>query len=246
MKNQISILMYHQVGNFSSIKSHKAVYCHYRRFALQMRYLHAFGYNVISLDQALEGLRGKSKIPSKAVVLTFDDGFENFYYYALPVLKKYNYPAIVYLVSNYIGAKAAWLEADRFESPLLNKKHILELHKQRIDFGAHSASHKRLTHLEAPDRKQEIYKCKKDLENLFGKEIRHFCYPYGDYNLKVMETVREAGFQSAATCLRATATSEFDFFELPRKAISYGDTLSGFWWKLHIKHKPKTTPLRWR
>jgi peptidoglycan/xylan/chitin deacetylase (PgdA/CDA1 family) len=208
-----------------------------------MRYLYAFGYNVINIDRALTLLQEKDEIPAKTVVLTFDDGFESFYYNAYPLLKKFNFPAIVYLVSRYIGAKASWLDFDRGEAPLMQKKHLLELHKKGIDFGAHSVSHKRLTHLKPSEQDQEIYESKKDLENIFGQEIKHFCYPYGDYNLQVMERVRKAGFHSAVTCLRASACSDFDHHELPRKAISFGDTLPGFWWKLHMKHKPKTEPL---
>ncbi|MEZ5582014.1 MAG: polysaccharide deacetylase family protein [Candidatus Competibacteraceae bacterium] len=92
----LSILMYHQVGEFRSPKTHRAGFCHSRQFRAQMAYLKRFGYRVISLRQALDGLFYGAELPERAVVLTFDDGYENFHQNAFPVLQKYNFPAISY------------------------------------------------------------------------------------------------------------------------------------------------------
>ena len=65
--NHISILMYHQVGDFPRMDAHRSTYCHYRRFAAQMAYLHRFGYHVLRLGDALDALRGARPIPPSVV-----------------------------------------------------------------------------------------------------------------------------------------------------------------------------------
>ncbi len=76
--NRISILMYHQVGRFRPMRSHRANYCDAGRFARQMRLIARLGYRVIDLDTALDCLAGRRPTPKRAAVLTFDDAYENF------------------------------------------------------------------------------------------------------------------------------------------------------------------------
>jgi peptidoglycan/xylan/chitin deacetylase (PgdA/CDA1 family) len=229
----ISILMYHQVGDFRSMASHRSTYCHYRRFAAQMAYLSRFGYHVLRLDEALSALQGERAIPSRTVVLTFDDGYENFHQYAFPVLRRYGFPAIVYLVSSLIGKPAEWFARDgRDTPPLMGRKRILELRREGIAFGSHGRSHVKLAEVMPEHAREEVYHSKAELEALLGEEVRHFCYPYGSYNSAVVEAVRTAGYCSAVTCDRAVATAASDPLRLPRKAIAYGDSLLGYFWKL--------------
>ncbi|HQN41198.1 MAG TPA: hypothetical protein PK724_03680, partial [Pseudomonadales bacterium] len=69
--------------------------------------------------------------------------------------------------------------------------------------------------------------------------IDHFCYPYGSHSPTVVEQARQAGYRTAVTCVRAAARPGWDWLQLPRKAISYGDTLAGFAFKLAFKNEPK-------
>lgn len=222
------------------MQAHRSTYCHYKRFASQMAWLHRFGYRVLDMDTVLASLQGKQKIPARAVALTFDDGYENFYEYAYPVLQAYNFPAMVYLISERIGQNAEWFADDgRDTPPLMTRKRIRQLRKAGIDFGSHAARHVKLAEVDHAIAKDEIHGSKASLELLLDEEIRHFCYPYGSHNPELVEEVRRAGYASAVSCQRAAATSEFDAMALPRKAISYGDSLAGFFWKLTMKDKPK-------
>ena len=123
---KISILMYHQVGDFSRPAAHRANYCHVRRFKAQMAWLHRFGYRVIGLAEAMRCLRGEQPMPRHGVVLTFDDGFQNFYDYAFPVLKRYGFPSTVFLVADLLGEKSEWLAAEKREVPLMDLETIRE------------------------------------------------------------------------------------------------------------------------
>jgi peptidoglycan/xylan/chitin deacetylase (PgdA/CDA1 family) len=240
----ISILMYHQVGDFAPMRGHRSTYCHYKRFAAQMAYLHRFRYNVIRLDAAVEMLEGRAPVPPCAVVLTFDDGYENFYQYAWPELKRYGFPATVYLLSGHLGRKAEWFARDGRATPeLMSAVRVRELDRAGIDFGSHGVSHVKLAEVSVEKAREEITRSRIELADVLGHDVRHFCYPYGSVNPEVVEIAREAGYRSAVTCVRALATPGWDLLTLPRKAISFGDSLFGYAWKLHVKNKPKADPL---
>jgi peptidoglycan/xylan/chitin deacetylase (PgdA/CDA1 family) len=239
--------MYHQVGDFAPMPAHRSTYCHYRRFQRQMAFLRRFRFNVLSLDEALACLYGEQPVPPRAVVLTFDDGYENFYQYAWPVLERYGFPSMVYLLSGMLGQPSEWFAEDGRETPpLMSPERILQLRKLGVDFGSHGVSHARLAEVDAQTVQREVTESKAQLEQLLGEAVRHFCYPFGSHDRAAVDAVQAAGYASAVTCLRAAATPAFDPLLLPRKAISYGDSLAGYVWKLAMKNRPKQAPLRWR
>jgi peptidoglycan/xylan/chitin deacetylase (PgdA/CDA1 family) len=236
----ISILMYHQVGVFHSPRSHRSTFCHVERFRAQMAYLHRLRYRVLTLSAALETLARGTEPPSRAVVLTFDDGYQNFRQHAFPVLERYEFPATVFLVSGLLGSNARWLEADgRYGPPLMDRDTLRELNSRNVQFGGHGVSHCRLSRAAPDQMRREVTDSKAALEDLLGEEVRHFCYPYGDFDARVRQTVREAGYRAALTCIRGAATAADDPYVLPRKGISYGDNLIGYAWKLHMKNRKK-------
>lgn len=241
----IQILMYHQVGDFKPMKTHRATYCDHRRFARQMAWLKLGGYTVMRLDDALRALRGEIATPKRAVVLTFDDAYENFYEYAFPVLQRHGFPAMVYALSGFLGKPASWLAADGHPTPpLMSKSRLRELRLAGIDIGSHSHSHVRLAEQSTDRIRAEALQSKVELEDALGERIDHFCYPYGSHDLRCVEAVAEAGYLSGVTCERASATPEDDPLTLPRKAVAWGDSLVGVWWKMHMKNDPKRPPIR--
>ncbi|MCP4681366.1 MAG: polysaccharide deacetylase family protein [Desulfobacterales bacterium] len=241
---KISILMYHQVGVFSNPKTHRATFCHVRRFKAQMAYLRHFGYDVISLQEALDALfeagPEDGADQGHSVVLTFDDGYRNFMENAFPVLRKYDFPSTVFLVAGLLGKTAEWLARDgRFAPDMLDIEAVREMRAENVTLGSHTMTHPCLTRVDSAQRTRELRESKALLEDLLGEEIRHFCYPGGDFNAVVVEEARAAGYASGLTCIRGAATSGDDPLILPRKAISFGDSLIGYFWKLHMKHKKK-------
>jgi peptidoglycan/xylan/chitin deacetylase (PgdA/CDA1 family) len=237
---KVSILMYHQVGEFPRPAAHRATFCHIRRFTAQMAYIHRLGYAVISLRDALAGLFGHRSLPRHAVVLTFDDGYQNFRDHAFNVLRRYGFPATVFLVSGLLGKNTRWLADDgRVAYKLMDRNTIRQLQRENLTFGSHTLSHPKLTRVSPQRRTDEIFRSKADLEDLLGEEVKYFSYPDGDFDDDVVATVREAGYKAAVSCVRGSATASDNLFALPRKAISFGDSLVGFFWKLHMKHKKK-------
>lgn len=232
--------MYHQVGRFAPMREHRATYCDHRRFAAQMHLLKHLGYSVLGMDDVVACLSGEKPIPPRAVALTFDDGYVNFYEYAFPILHELDFPAIVYLIADKIGGRADWLSEDgHLAAPLMDWPMIRELHAAGIHFGSHGMRHIRLAG-QAPEIVQkEMNDSRRRLEDGLGAPILHFCYPYGSHDIPAINLAHAAGYKSAVTCQRARATPSFDLLALPRKAIAFGDDLFGFFWKLAFKHAPK-------
>ncbi|MCW5620729.1 MAG: polysaccharide deacetylase family protein [Burkholderiales bacterium] len=233
----VSILMYHQVGRFKRPKAHRSLYCDVDRFAAQMAYLKYAGYRVLSLEQARLGLFQEGDLPPRSVVLTFDDGYQNFADYAWPILRRHGFTATVFLVSTALGRQAPWLSQE--EAPLMDASTIRMLRAEGASFGSHTRTHRRLSTLSEEEMHDEIFNSRIEIEQLLGEPVPDFCYPYGDYDRRSRDLVIEAGYRTGLTCIRGSANVSDNAYELTRKAISYGDNLVGFFWKLHMKHRRK-------
>jgi peptidoglycan/xylan/chitin deacetylase (PgdA/CDA1 family) len=240
--------MYHQVGRFRPMRSHRANYCDAGRFARQMRLIARLGYRVIDLDTALDCLAGRQPTPRRAAVLTFDDAYDNFADSALPVLRRHGFPATVYAISGWLGRRAEWFAKDpgREQPGLMSAERLRQIHAAGIAVGSHTVNHVKLADTPPEQQSRELADSKAALEDVLGDEVRHLCYPYGSFDLPAVLAARQAGYASATTCLRGAATSSDHPLALPRKAISYGDNLIGFWWKLRVKNAPKPALSEWR
>ena len=242
----VQILMYHRVGHFPGrVKAHGALYCHLPRFRAQMSMFRRLGYKVIGLDQAVAGLQGLQPLPPRPLVLTFDDAYVDFLEHAAPVLLEHGYPATVSAVSGLVGATSIWDEGVGPEpAALMNAAQLREVQALGFTLGSHSKTHLRLA--QQPDARliAETRDSRSALQDLLGRSVDHFCYPYGSHDLRAVEAVAAAGYRSATTCVRAAATAQDDPLTLPRKAVSRGDDLFGVAWKLLFKNRPKQPPIR--
>lgn len=243
---QVQILMYHRVGHFPGrVKAHGALYCHLPRFRAQMRLFKVLGYSVVSLDDAAAGLRGEIALPPRPLVLTFDDAYVDFLDNAAPVLKAHGYPATVYAVSGLIGTTSSWDAGVGPEpAPLMNAAQLREVQDLGFTIGSHSKSHLRLAQQDDACILAEARDSKRALEDLLGRRVDHFCYPYGSHDLRAVNAAAEAGYLTGTTCVRAAATPADDLLTLPRKAVSRGDDVFGVAWKLLTKNIPKHPQIR--
>jgi peptidoglycan/xylan/chitin deacetylase (PgdA/CDA1 family) len=243
---QVQILMYHRVGHFPGrVKAHGALYCHLPRFRAQMKMFRLLGYSVISLDDAAAGLRGEIALPPRPLVLTFDDAYVDFLANAAPVLKAHGYPATVYAVSGLIGTTSSWDAGVGPEpAPLMNAAQLREVQDMGFTIGSHSKSHLRLAQQDDACIAAETRDSKTALEDLLGRRVDHFCYPYGSHDLRAVQAAAAAGYVTGTTCVRAAATPAEDLLALPRKAVSRGDDVFGVAWKLLTKNVAKGPQVR--
>jgi len=199
-RHSIPILMYHSISDDDESRSHP----YYRTgtsprtFALQMEQLHLAGYQTCSPAQAVAQLRAKTAKASKQVVITFDDGYSDFYKKAFPSLNQFSFSATVYLPTAYIG-----------ESPLqfkgrdcLTWSEVRELENEGILFGSHTVTHPQLSGLSKDAVKMEITDSRKAIEDKTGHAVDSFAYPYAfpqadsDFRKMLRDTLVTAGYSN--------------------------------------------------
>jgi peptidoglycan/xylan/chitin deacetylase (PgdA/CDA1 family) len=182
-----------------------------------MRYLHTEGYAVVTLRELAVLLEANAALPAKTVVLTFDDGFRNFYTEAFTVMSQYGFRATVFLVSDYAGKHNDWPgnPPQLPRSELLSWEEIRELHRYDIEFGSHTRTHPDLTKLGHKEARFEIRDSKRAIGEKLGREPVTFAYPFGRSNGDVREIVEDNFRVACSTNLGFVRPSNYAFL-LPR------------------------------
>jgi peptidoglycan/xylan/chitin deacetylase (PgdA/CDA1 family) len=219
-KYVVPILMYHRFGYEGG-----SLFVTPENFEKQMAYLKNNGYQVISLDELVEGIKNNRKFNHKTVVITIDDGYEDNFTYAYPLLKQYEFPATIFIIANFISK----------EKDFMNWDEVKIMSQNNISFGAHAKSHIYLPSIKDKDTLwDEIAGAKRLIEKRTGKTVSYFCYPIGGFTEKIKLIVKKAGFQGACTTNRGFARLNKDVYELKRIKVKNSDTNKpfSFWAKL--------------
>jgi peptidoglycan/xylan/chitin deacetylase (PgdA/CDA1 family) len=199
----VPIINYHEVG--PNVRADNFLNVTVENFEAQMSFLKQHKYNVISLDELVSAIIKRKPLAHNSVVLTFDDGYANNYQYAFPILKKYGFPATIFIAVRLVGKKN-----------YLTWKQIKEMEKSGIVFGSQTLNHAYLPDLSPGRQKKEIYASKKIIERHLGHGINHFCYPRGGFSNEIKELVKRAGYASACTTNRGYHRFNRDVYELKR------------------------------
>lgn len=216
----VPILMYHHIDGAN--KNTDSPNVSKENFAKEMELIHKKGYNVISLDSLVDATLNKERLPRNSVVITFDDGYKDNYTNAYPALKKYSFPATMFIITGKIGQKeyVSWDD-------------ILEMSKNNISFGAHSRYHRYLPDLDEEEVRKSVVESKKDLEEKLGAEVKYFCYPLGGFSDRIIKIVREAGYKGACTTNKGDGKLNNSVFALKRiKMKDYDIVTWNLWRKL--------------
>ncbi|MDO8638046.1 MAG: polysaccharide deacetylase family protein [Candidatus Daviesbacteria bacterium] len=217
---RVPILFYHYIGNNPNpadlVRNNLSVSPD--KFDEQMRYLKENGYNSISLDTLYPSLRGQTTLPSKPVVLTFDDGYIDFYTNAYPILLKYGLHATVFIPTNLMnqGYYLSWNQIREMSGSGL------------IHFGAHGLNHWHLTSLPSLLAESEIVQSKKILQDILGIPINFIAYPYGSVNENVINITKKAGYMGALGTWANKIQSEGTIYDMPRLRVGGGASLETF------------------
>lgn len=176
----------------------KGLYLGRKLFARQLAELRAAGWNSTTLDTVCAG--GRIAESTRRIVLSFDDGFRSVLEHALEPLREHRFQAMQFIVADRIGQRNEWdLASGEIPEPLMDSAQIRDWLAAGHQIGSHTLSHPFLTRAPRERAREEISSSKKSLEDKFGVAVRHFCYPYGDWNPEVRELVAEAGYQTACT-----------------------------------------------
>lgn len=190
-------------------------------FAEQVEWLRD-NTRIASLGEIVSALASHSPLPERTVVLTFDDGFRDFYTTAAPLLHRCGLPATVFLPTGYCGRTNGWPGQPAWvdQQPLLSWEQVAELARQGFSFGAHSVSHPVLTKLPVVEAQLEIIQCKTQIQERVGQPVEFFCYPYGRWNPTVRNMINQHYKGACATIARAISPGS-DRFALPRADAHY-------------------------
>ena len=222
---EVPILMYHRFGYDQS-----TLFVTPENFDRQMAYLKNKGYDVISLDELVEGIKDRKKFNHNTVAITIDDGYKDNFIYAYPVLKKYRFPATIFIVTDLIGKGSIGKE-----KKFLNWDEVIAMSKDRISFGGHTKTHFYLgLVIDENIALEEISGSKKAIEQKIGMPVDYFCYPFGGFNERAKELVAKAGYKGACTTNRGFARFNSDVYELKRIKVTNNDATKpfSFWAKL--------------
>lgn len=154
--------------------------------------------SVVPLEDALERLDDRGRLPRGTTALTFDDGFEGLHQHALPTLLRYGLPATVFLVAETLtegGRAVDWVDTPPpWPLKTLSRGQVLEMRDAGIRFGSHSFSHRVLTRLEQEGCREDLYRSREVLEELLDEPVRTLAYPRGAHDRAVREATAAAGF----------------------------------------------------
>jgi peptidoglycan/xylan/chitin deacetylase (PgdA/CDA1 family) len=235
MASGIPILMYHKVGAEVQTKADTFLNVSARDFARQMRLLQRMGFRGVTQAEAASRLRSGSP-GEKLVCVTFDDGHQNVFDHAAPVLDSLGWPATVFVPTAYVGGRNDWdRETGKPLLPIMDWDALRTLQDRGWEMAGHTRSHPHLDQLPDAEAAIEIAQGRRDIEERLGKAERTFCYPFGGLNERTPGLVQKAGFTAACTTKSGLGRPSTDPFLLPRVKVAYRDGLLGFFYRLRIR-----------
>lgn len=221
-KSGILVLNYHSIGSNSKFS------LNINEFEKQIIFLKN-NYEIISLDE-IEKNKNYKKIN---IIITFDDGYEDNFLYAFPILKKYSVPATIFLVSDFVFDRQEGAIWNGYPGlPFLNKEQILKMEKDQIKFGSHSKTHRKMSSLQNEEFKSEIVSSKNIIEKELFVDVNSFAFPFGqkkdigNFDNKIF---KNNGYKKV--CITKWGINKFnkiDLFNLKRIAINPEDTMFDF------------------
>lgn len=209
----VPILTYHKFttgrGDLTTVNE--------KAFEEQMKYLEAKGYSVITLDEFFDFLDLNRTIPLKSVVITADDGWRSFYDIAFPILRKYGYPATLFVYTDFVGKSQLDWDALR------------EMNRNGIDIQSHTKTHRYLDRRTGGESyrdyveavKKELIESARIIRKNLNSDVKYVAYPYGETNHLVSALLYKLNFRGGLTVERAGASALSNRFRINRSMV-YG------------------------
>jgi peptidoglycan/xylan/chitin deacetylase (PgdA/CDA1 family) len=249
----VPILMYHSIS--ANIEVHRSAYFHTctdpQVFREHIAFLARNGYRAIGLGEAVRRLEDDIDTGEKQVVLTFDDGFEDFYTDAFPILSTHGYTATVFLPTAFIGNTSR-----RFNgTSCLTWSQVRELRGAGIEFGSHTVTHPQLRTLRTVDIQRELRSSKEQIEEQLGGLAASFSYPYafpeedGAFRQRLRDMLAESGYENGVSTIIGTTGRCDDRFLMRRLPLNSSDDLrllgakldGGYDWLHGLQYAAKVT-----
>ncbi len=205
--NYASVIMYHRFGDsrYPSTNIKKEQFLKHINELLKPK------YNVIDIDQALQAINNIKLIKDKSIVITIDDAYSSVYDYAWPIFKKYNLPFTLFVSTDVIDNKTPGY---------MSWEEIRNLRDHGVTIGSQTKSHPHMYKISKQEIIDELKISNKRFIDEIGSTPKIFAYPYGEYNLEVIDQVKLNGFIAAFGQHSGVAHKSLGLYELPRFAMN--------------------------
>ena len=189
---RVPVLMYHRIGIAppGASQTTRGLTVAPADFAAQMRWLKRHGYHAITQHRLYAALIDGAPLPSRPIVISFDDGYRDVLEHAAPVLRRLDLPAIVYVITE----RAVPTRSSFLTWPMMRR-----LERDGFEIGSHTVSHAELTSLPDRDALAELVDSRRALERRLGHPVQWLAYPYGAVDARVAALARRAGYVLAVT-----------------------------------------------
>jgi len=231
-KRRSLILLYHGLGEPGAGNDPSFLQVPPQVFRAQLETLLEAGFKLLSVSE-LARLAGDGDPPPGFAALSFDDGMEDNHSVLLPVLGEYGLTATIYVQTGTIGDPNPWMPGARVR--MMTEDEIRSVSAAGVEIGAHSVTHPDMSRLDYDGCLGEMTRSKDELERITGTEVRTFAYPYGHYGPEAVAAARDAGFETAVTCVRRGSWSPF---ELNRTLVTGRDGLGTFMLRIAGVYEP--------
>ncbi|KAB7886161.1 polysaccharide deacetylase family protein [Poseidonibacter ostreae] len=228
------VLMYHMISNHlpKSKSKFNRLRVKPKEFEKQLKWLKKNNFKSYTLSE----LVSLKEIPKKSIVITFDDGYEDNFINAFPLLQKYDFKATIYIVlnrfnNNWATDKDLNIASDELnkEKMLTNKQIISMINSGFIEIASHTFDHVNLPTIADTDKIHQIEKSKEEIINLFDIGCSSFAYPFGFYDKKDVKIVEKSNYTNATTTVNGVYDiTKYSKFEIPRIMVSGRQGLFAF------------------
>lgn len=201
----VPILLYHRI-DVSPYNSR--YYVSPDKFEEEMKLLRDWGYETITLDMLTQAIHEGAELPPRPILITFDDGHLNNYTTAFPIMQKYGFTGVLYIVGSYMGA-------DEF----MNADQIKEMAAAGWEVGSHGMRHLDLTTLDRAEQQYEIVQSRKFLEERLGIPIRSFAFPFGLYAGDIINMTYLGGYTTGMSLGYTHNQGTSNLFALQRRDV---------------------------
>ncbi len=211
----VPILLYHHIS-VSPINSR--YYVPPELFEQEMKVLHDWGYTTITVKMLVQAITIGRALPPRPILITFDDGHMDNYTSAFPIMQKYGFTGVLYIVYNFLDTQ-----------DYLNREEVLEMYKAGWEVGSHTLNHYDLTKLTPEQLHREVFDSKKKLENILGIDVLTIAYPFGAVNRSVISYAQAAGYIAAMGAEGYTDNQgEWNLYNLQRVEIKSTENAKTF------------------
>lgn len=219
LPSTVPIVVYHSVsmGYETASTKNKEYYVEPAMFEKQLQYLQQKGYDVISFGTLVDHLTKSAPFQKKSIVLTFDDGVENQYQNAFPLLKKYGVTATFFIYTNPIGRSKNFMTWDQIKA----------LQAAGMTIGDHTMHHPFLQKITDPKiLNDEIVGSKNILEKELGTKITFFAYPFYQTSPAAIALLKSSGYTAARSGYTSVPNSANTLFDL--RAVEANNDFTDF------------------